>query len=99
MAINYCLQRTAPQITEVQWGEAHAIYQMSNHLIYGDKLSGMGKVMAGKTKSLSKQRTQELASENINLARREAWRLQRTTDIDYDTLERSIRGLCKAAII
>lgn len=41
---------------------------------------------------------QKLASDNINLARREAWRLQRTTDIDYDTLEgAALEGLCKAA--
>ena len=41
---------------------------------------------------------QKLAAENINLARREAWRLQRTTDIDYDTLEgAALEGLCKAA--
>jgi len=41
---------------------------------------------------------QRLAAENINLARREAWRLQRTTDIDYDTLEgAALEGLCKAA--
>jgi DNA-directed RNA polymerase specialized sigma subunit len=55
--------------------------------------------MARKTKkfTLSKQQ-QLLASENINLARREAWRLQRTTDIDYGTLEgAALEGLCKAA--
>lgn len=41
---------------------------------------------------------QKLAAENINLARREAWKLQRTTDIDYDTLEgAALEGLCKAA--
>jgi RNA polymerase sigma-B factor len=41
---------------------------------------------------------QQLAAKNINLARREAWRLQRTTDIDYDTLEgAALEGLCKAA--
>jgi RNA polymerase sigma-B factor len=46
---------------------------------------------------LSKEQ-QKLASDNINLARREAWRLQRTTDIDYDTLEgAALEGLCKAA--
>lgn len=46
---------------------------------------------------LNKQQ-QELASTNINLARREAWKLQRTTDIDYDTLEgAALEGLCKAA--
>ena len=46
---------------------------------------------------LSKEQ-QKLAADNINLARREAWRLQRTTDIDYDTLEgAALEGLCKAA--
>jgi len=46
---------------------------------------------------LSKEQ-QRLAADNINLARREAWRLQRTTDIDYDTLEgAALEGLCKAA--
>jgi len=46
---------------------------------------------------LSKEQ-QRLAAENINLARREAWKLQRTTDIDYDTLEgAALEGLCKAA--
>lgn len=41
---------------------------------------------------------QKLAADNINLARREAWKLQRTTDIDYDTLEgAALEGLCKAA--
>ncbi|MFZ9315681.1 MAG: sigma factor [Candidatus Nanopelagicaceae bacterium] len=55
--------------------------------------------MARKAKQfqLSKEQ-QKLASDNINLARREAWRLQRTTDIDYDTLEgAALEGLCKAA--
>lgn len=55
--------------------------------------------MARKTKrfQLSKEQ-QKLAADNINLARREAWRLQRTTDIDYDTLEgAAMEGLCKAA--
>ena len=55
--------------------------------------------MARKIKQfqLSKEQ-QKLASDNINLARREAWRLQRTTDIDYDTLEgAALEGLCKAA--
>lgn len=55
--------------------------------------------MARKAKQfqLSKQQ-QKLAADNINLARREAWRLQRTTDIDYDTLEgAALEGLCKAA--
>jgi len=46
---------------------------------------------------LSKEQ-QKLAAQNINLARREAWKLQRTTDIDYDTLEgAALEGLCKAA--
>lgn len=46
---------------------------------------------------LSKEQ-QKLAADNINLARREAWKLQRTTDIDYDTLEgAALEGLCKAA--
>jgi len=41
---------------------------------------------------------QELASSNLNLARREAWRLQRSTGIDYQTLESvAFEGLCKAA--
>lgn len=41
---------------------------------------------------------QALASENLNLARREAWRIQRTTGIDYNTLESvAFEGLCKAA--
>lgn len=41
---------------------------------------------------------QLLASENLNLARREAWRLQRTTGIEYHTLESvAFEGLCKAA--
>lgn len=55
--------------------------------------------MARKAKcfQLSKEQ-QKLAADNINLARREAWRLQRTTDIDYDTLEgAALEGLCKAA--
>lgn len=55
--------------------------------------------MARKTKrfQLSKEQ-QKLAADNINLARREAWKLQRTTDIDYDTLEgAALEGLCKAA--
>lgn len=55
--------------------------------------------MARKTKKFClSEEQQKLASENINLARREAWRLQRTTDIDYDTLEgAALEGLCKAA--
>ena len=41
---------------------------------------------------------QDLAAENLNLARREAWRLQRTTGIEYHTLESvAFEGLCKAA--
>jgi DNA-directed RNA polymerase specialized sigma subunit len=41
---------------------------------------------------------QKLASDNLNLARREAWRIQRSTGIDYQTLESvAFEGLCKAA--
>jgi len=41
---------------------------------------------------------QILASDNLNLARREAWRFQRGTGIDYQTLESvAFEGLCKAA--
>ena len=41
---------------------------------------------------------QKLASDNLNLARREAWRIQRSTGIDYHTLESvAFEGLCKAA--
>lgn len=44
------------------------------------------------------QEQQELAKENLNLARREAWRIQRSTGIDYGTLESvAFEGLCKAA--
>ena len=44
--------------------------------------------MARKAKKFKLSPEQQiLAAENINLARREAWKLQRTTDIDYDTLE------------
>jgi RNA polymerase sigma-B factor len=40
---------------------------------------------------------QEMAAENINLARREAWRVQRTTGIEYSVLEgAAFLGLCKA---
>jgi len=55
--------------------------------------------MARKTRKFYlNEEQQRLASENINLARREAWRLQRTADIDYDTLEgAALEGLCKAA--
>lgn len=41
---------------------------------------------------------QRLAAENLNLARREAWRIQRSTGIEYQTLESvAFEGLCKAA--
>ncbi len=41
---------------------------------------------------------QTLATDNLNLARREAWRMQRSTGIDYHTLESvAFEGLCKAA--
>lgn len=55
--------------------------------------------MARKTRKFQlSPEQQRLAAENINLARREAWKLQRTTDIDYDTLEgAALEGLCKAA--
>lgn len=44
------------------------------------------------------KKQQDLASNNLNLARREAWRLQRTTGIEYHTLESvAFEGLCKAA--
>jgi RNA polymerase sigma-B factor len=55
--------------------------------------------MARKSKKfqLSKEQ-QQLAAANLNLARREAWRLQRTTGIEYHTLESvAFEGLCKAA--
>lgn len=43
-------------------------------------------------------RHQKLAEENLNLARNEAWRMQRKTEIDYQTLESvAFEGLCKAA--
>lgn len=46
---------------------------------------------------LSKEQ-QKLAADNLNLARREAWRIQRSTGIDYHTLESvAFEGLCKAA--
>jgi RNA polymerase sigma-B factor len=46
---------------------------------------------------LSKEQ-QQLAASNLNLARREAWRIQRSTGIDYQTLESvAFEGLCKAA--
>lgn len=55
--------------------------------------------MARKTPEFKlNEEQQKLAAENINLARREAWKLQRTADIDYDTLEgAALEGLCKAA--
>ena len=44
------------------------------------------------------QEQQKLATENLNLARREAWRIQRSTGIEYHTLESvAFEGLCKAA--
>lgn len=40
---------------------------------------------------------QKMAIANINLARREAWRIQRTTGIEYSILEgAAFLGLCKA---
>ncbi len=40
---------------------------------------------------------QQMAANNLNLARREAWRIQKTTGIDYATLEGvAFLGLCKA---
>lgn len=40
---------------------------------------------------------QKMATDNINLARREAWRIQRTTGIEYSVLEgAAFLGLCKA---
>lgn len=39
----------------------------------------------------------EMAVDNLNLARREAWRIQRTTGIEYSILEGvAFLGLCKA---
>lgn len=50
------------------------------------------------TKFKLNKEQQLLASENLNLARKEAWRLQRTTGIEYSTLESvAFEGLCKAA--
>lgn len=41
---------------------------------------------------------QKLVTDNLNLARREAWRYQRRTEIDYRTLESvAFEGLCQAA--
>lgn len=55
--------------------------------------------MARKPKKFTMSRgQQDLAAENLNLARREAWRIQRSTGIDYHTLESvAFEGLCKAA--
>ena len=55
--------------------------------------------MARKAKEFKlSEEQQKLAADNINLARREAWKLQRTTDIDYNTLDgAALEGLCKAA--
>ena len=55
--------------------------------------------MARKPKKFTMTKEQQdLAAENLNLARREAWRLQRTTGIEYHTLESvAFEGLCKAA--
>ena len=50
------------------------------------------------TKFVMSKEQQKLASDNLNLARREAWRIQRSTGIDYHTLESvALEGLCKAA--
>lgn len=41
---------------------------------------------------------QKLAANNLNLARREAWRIQRSTGIEYSVLEGvAFEGLCKAS--
>ena len=55
--------------------------------------------MARKPKPFKMSKEQQaLAAENLNLARREAWRIQRSTGIDYQTLESvAFEGLCKAA--
>jgi len=43
------------------------------------------------------EKQQQMAIDNINLARREAWRVQRTTGIEYSVLEgAAFLGLCKA---
>jgi DNA-directed RNA polymerase specialized sigma subunit len=54
--------------------------------------------MARKTAKFKMNKEQQkLAAENMNLARREAWRVQRTTGIEYSTLESvAFEGLCKA---
>lgn len=50
------------------------------------------------TKFQMNREQQRLAAENLNLARREAWRIQRSTGIEYGTLESvAFEGLCKAA--
>ena len=50
------------------------------------------------TKFKMTREQQVLATENLNLARREAWRIQRSTGIEYNTLESvAFEGLCKAA--
>ena len=55
--------------------------------------------MARKPQKFTMNREQQkLAADNLNLARREAWRIQRSTNIDYHTLESvAFEGLCKAA--
>lgn len=55
--------------------------------------------MARKPQQFQMDRDQQkLAADNLNLARREAWRMQRSTGIDYHTLESvAFEGLCKAA--
>jgi len=55
--------------------------------------------MARKPQKFTMSREQQqLAADNLNLARREAWRIQRSTGIDYHTLESvAFEGLCKAA--
>lgn len=55
--------------------------------------------MARKPAKFQLDKTQQnLAADNLNLARREAWRIQRSTGIDYHTLESvAFEGLCKAA--
>lgn len=55
--------------------------------------------MARKPQQFTMNREQQkLATDNLNLARREAWRIQRSTGIDYHTLESvAFEGLCKAA--
>jgi len=50
------------------------------------------------TKFQMNKEQQKMAADNLNLARREAWRIQRSTGIDYQTLESvAFEGLCKAA--